>query len=248
MTKNIKRKGVIIAAGIGTRLGDSGQNQAKPMISVAGKPLLIRAIKGLEIAGCHEIIIILGWQAEKIEKEISEKYSGSSSLRFVFNKFYRLKNGISVLNAKSFVEEEFILTMADHIFDKNIMRLISDHHPPPLGATLCVDYKLDTIFDMDDATKVFAEGPIIRAIGKNLKKYNCIDSGLFIGTTGLFDAISRIYEKTGDASLSEGVQLLAKGGKMEALDIKNAFWQDVDTLEMKEHAKGLLLRRGNDSR
>ena len=54
------------------------------------------------------------------------------------------------------------------------------------------------------------------------------------------DAIKQVYQKKGDASLSEGVQLLADKGLMEVLDIKDAFWQDVDNLDMLQHAAKLL--------
>ncbi|MBA4369600.1 MAG: hypothetical protein C0403_18400 [Desulfobacterium sp.] len=123
------------------------------------------------------------------------------------------------------------------------MKLISIHVPQKGGATLCVDYKLDTIFDMDDATKVFAENQVIKCIGKKITDYNCIDTGVFIGTIGLMDAIERVYQQKGDASLSEGVQVLADAGKMQALDIGDCFWQDVDTPEMLNHAEKLLYEK-----
>jgi choline kinase len=130
--------------------------------------------------------------------------------------------------------------MADHILDDDIMHLIRDHHPPKNGATLCVDYKLETIFDIDDATKVLANDALIKKIGKNLNKFNCIDTGVFLGTDGLMKAIDHVYMQKGDASLSEGVQFLANRRLMEILDIKDAFWQDVDNMDMLLHAEKLL--------
>jgi choline kinase len=148
-----------------------------------------------------------------------------------------------VLCARAHVNDEFLLTMADHILDDRIMEMIQNHKPPEGGATLCVDYKVNTIFDIDDATKVFEQGGWIKKIGKEIKDYNCIDTGVFIGTAGLFDAINQIYQTNGDASLTDGVQVLASAGKMEALDIKQAYWQDVDTPEMLEYAEALLHRQ-----
>ena len=93
---------------------------------------------------------------------------------------------------------------------------------------------------MADATKVFEENGLVRQIGKDLKNFNCVDTGVFIGTEGLMRALAYVYDQKGDASLSEGVQLLAQTGRMEVLDIKGAFWQDVDTPEMMAHAETLL--------
>ncbi|UCD31124.1 MAG: hypothetical protein JSV38_09920, partial [Desulfobacterales bacterium] len=121
-----------------------------------------------------------------------------------------------------------------------IMEIVKAYKPSDRGATLCVDYKLDTIYDMDDATKVLAEGSSIKAIGKHLNTYNCIDTGVFIGTPDLMKSIEAVYKQKGDASLSEGVQRLADKELMEVLDIKDAFWQDVDNIQMLAHAERLL--------
>ena len=239
MDNTCKKAGVVLAAGLGTRLS---ANQIKPLVPVGHIELLLRNITHLENIGCRRAIIVLGWQAETIKEYVSSTYSGAIHLKFVYNPEYHLSNGLSVLCARPFVEDVYILIMADHILDKRIMSLVCDHIPPVNGATLCVDYKLNTIFDIDDATKVYAEGTLIKAIGKTLTRFNCIDIGVFVGTGGLMDAIDRICREKGDASLSEGVQALADVDRMAVLDIGSCFWQDVDTPEMLANAEKLLDR------
>jgi len=237
----MKRKGIILAAGIGSRLNVLTQKEViKPLAEVDDLSLLVHTIRSLEVAECAKVVIVLGYKAKEIQEQVLARYNGPVKLEFAVNEHYRLQNGISVLCAQAFISGEFILTMADHILDDKIMHKIRDHHPPAGGATLCVDFKLETIFDIQDATKVLAEESRIKLIGKELKKYNCIDTGVFIGTVGLMDAINQVYQEKGDASLSEGVQLLADKGLMEVLDIKDAFWQDVDNLDMLQHAEKLL--------
>lgn len=237
----MQRTGIILAAGIGSRLNSGHQGDLiKPLAEIDNLMLLGHTIQSLEICGCKKIIIVLGWQAQEVQKQISKHYTGSIQLEFAFNEHYLLQNGISVLCARPLVSGEFVLTMADHILDDKIMSLIRNHEPPEGGATLCVDYKLDTIFDIDDATKVLSNGSYVKKIGKRLTEYNCIDTGVFIGTEGLFEAIDQVYKEKGDASLSEGVQLLADKGQMITLDIKDAYWQDVDNYEMLAHAENLL--------
>jgi choline kinase len=130
--------------------------------------------------------------------------------------------------------------MADHVFGDSVMALARMHSPPGNGATLLVDYKLDTIFDMDDATKVMAKEGRIDRIGKQLTSYNCVDTGLFVCTQGLMEAIDEVYQVQGDASLSDGVQALAAKGLMHVLDVEDGFWQDVDTPAMLAHANRML--------
>ncbi|MFC1862373.1 sugar phosphate nucleotidyltransferase [Thermodesulfobacteriota bacterium] len=235
------KAGIILAAGFGSRLNGMDKSAlVKPLVSVDGYSLLLRTIRSLVLAGCSRVVIVLGYEAKSVEAFILSHYKGPADLIFTFNERYQLQNGISVLCARPFVGKEFLITMADHILDDAIMCYVRKHRPPIGGATLCVDYKLDTIFDINDATKVFEQHGLIQDIGKKIDYYNCIDIGVFIGTSGLFNAIDQIYQEKGDASLSDGVQVLADEGKMETLDIQQAYWQDVDTPEMLEHAKELL--------
>jgi len=236
-----KRIGIILAAGLGQRMGGQKENNtAKPLLIVNEYELLIRTILSHEIACCKEAVIVLGWKADEIKKYINKNYRGNIKLSFVYNKNYRLKNGVSLLCTKPFVRDEFLLTMADHILDEGILKITKDRIPLKDGAALCVDYKLETIFDMNDATKVLTSGKLIKRIGKDLDEYNCIDTGVFIGTQGLMEALDQVYHQNGDVSLSEGVQVLADLGNMEAIDIGDCYWQDVDTPEMLIHAEKIL--------
>jgi 1L-myo-inositol 1-phosphate cytidylyltransferase len=237
------RTGVVLAAGLGSRLDNGGGTVIKPLARVEHASLIGRVLRGLEVAGCVRVVIVLGHAAEQVKSAIAESYQGPLELTFTVNDRYTLKNGVSVLCARDHVGAEFVLTMADHILDDDILRKVRDHHPPTGGATLCVDYKVSEVFDLDDATKVLEEGGKIREIGKSLTQYNCIDTGVFICTTALMDALDAVLSEKGDASLSEGVSRLAAKGTMTVLDIGDAYWQDVDTPEMLAHAEALLARR-----
>lgn len=235
------RTGVILAAGFGSRLaGSDSKTDLKPLTTVNGTPLIYRTIRSLEVAGCSKVVIVLGFGFDEIKKDILDSYTGDVPVEFARNDRFDLSNGISVLAAESFIEDTFILTMADHILSDEMMKLAQRHIPVENGATLLVDYKVDEIFDMDDATKVYSEKGKIKSIGKEIKDFNCIDTGVFVCTKGLLNEIREVYEAKGDASLSDGVQALAQKGKMNTLDIGDAFWQDVDTPEMLEHAEEVL--------
>jgi 1L-myo-inositol 1-phosphate cytidylyltransferase len=236
------RTGVILAAGLGSRLGNGGGPVIKPLARVEHASLLARVLQSLEVAGCSRAVIVLGYAAEQVRSAIAESYRGPLELIFAVNERYLLKNGVSVLCARRYVGNEFVLTMADHILDDAILRKVRDHHPPAAGATLCVDYKVDQVFDLDDATKVLEEGGKIRQISKSLTNYNCVDTGVFLCTPALMDALEAVLAEKGDASLSEGVSRLAAAGTMTVLDIGDAFWQDVDTPEMLAHAEEMLSR------
>jgi choline kinase len=196
-------------------------------------------------------VIVLGHQAEALRASIESTFTPTLPLQLVVNHRYQLANGVSLLAASEHVSDRFIVSMADHVFGAEVMTLAAAHHPPQAGASLLVDYKLETIFDMDDATKVLASGRKLTKIGKQLTEYNCIDTGLFVCSRALLEALGAVYRDQGDASLSAGVQRLAAAGRMTVVDIGSGFWQDIDTPAMLEHAERRLaqleetpLRRG----
>ncbi|MDI6400572.1 NTP transferase domain-containing protein [Balneolaceae bacterium ANBcel3] len=237
------RTGIILAAGFGSRLaGSHNETRLKPLTPVAGKPLLIRTLNSLEMAACHNVIVVVGYGGEEVKKALNEFYSGPLSVDFVFNPHYEKQNGLSLLAAKDHVSNDFVLTMADHVFSDDIMKLAAVHQPPDEGATLFVDYNIEDVFDLDDATKVYVdEKERVVRIGKQLEKFNCIDTGLFIGTQGMIEAGNSLFKEKGDASLSEIVEALAGKKKMNTKDIKESFWQDVDTPEMLAYAEQQLM-------
>jgi len=239
------RTGVILAAGFGSRLeGVSDETRLKPLTPVAGEPLLLRAIRSLSLAGCRRVVIVVGHGAEHVEREVGDAYDGDVEVVFAKNERYDLANGVSVLTARPhLLGDEFVLTMADHVLGDEVMALAAGHHPGPEAATLLVDAKLESIFDMDDATKVLADGGRIVRIGKTIPEYNCVDCGVFVCSRALMDAIQLVFDERGDASLSDGVQALAAAGRMHVLDIGDGFWQDVDTPEMLAHAERVLSGR-----
>ncbi len=232
---------------MGSRLKtETGETRLKPLLEVGGRALIMRVIDSMEDVGCHKIVVVTGFEADTLESALLAEYPdgkvGRATLHFERNADYERSNGLSVLAAKQHLTESFILTMSDHILSKQMVRTAATHHPPQAGATLLVDRKIDEVFDLDDATKVKTQGTQILAIGKQLTDYDCIDTGIFVCTPGLVDAIAAVAAGGRDSSLSDGVQQLSDSGRMEVLDVGDAFWMDVDTPEMRADAEARLAR------
>jgi choline kinase len=233
--------GLILAAGFGSRLeAAKGPSRLKPLLAVAGEPLIVRVIRGMERAGCRRVLVVTGFLADELESELVRAYDGPVDLGFVRNPEYQKSNGLSVLAAAAELKAPFLLSMSDHLLGDDLLALAKNHRPLTGGAALLVDYKIDSVFDLDDATKVRSDGSRLVDIGKQLSDYDCIDTGLFVGTSGLVTALQAVRAERGDASLSEGVARLAQSGRMELLDIGSGFWADVDTPEMLADAEARL--------
>lgn len=232
---------VILAAGMGSRIRAGGADRPKPLVDVGGLPLLKRSILTATRSGVSRFVVILGYEAELIKSAlIDDPQLSELEINWVIHERFELKNGVSVLQARPYVDGEFYLTMADHVVEPGIYRALGEHHLKG-DLALAVDYKLDQVFDMDDATKVKV-GPQseIVEIDKSLLEFDAVDTGVFRCTQGLFDALETVYDREGDASLSQGVKALADQGRAHTVDIGISWWQDVDDLLTRDEAERRL--------
>lgn len=236
---------VILAAGWGSRiqsLGGEEETVSKPLIELSGTPLLERVVQTLKKAGISNFVVVTGYLKERVE-EVAAKLSIQEKVGItcVFNpKWDTLANGVSLLAAKDAVKGSFVLTMSDHAYDWRIAEQLVKEGQQDKAVRLCIDRKIDEVFDIDDATKVVTENDKIVQIDKALADYNAIDIGLFFCTNTIFGALQQAYDKQGDCSLSDGMRILGENGKFGYMDIGEYWWQDVDTPETLVHATEML--------
>lgn len=238
-------KGLVLASGKGSRLGER-RGRPKPLVPVAGVPLLERAITTLHRAGVSEVVVSTGYRGDEVER-FCERVSAERGIpvRCVRNERYEEGNGLSVLAAEAALgEEDFILVMADHVLDPEIAEALAATEPPAGGATLAVDHDVTDRrdVDLDDVTRVSTEGGLVRSIGKHLEPYDGFDTGAFRCTHGVFDALAAAVLE-GDSSLSAGMQRLADEGRLEALPVSGSRWDDVDTPRDHRRTSRRLYRR-----
>jgi 1L-myo-inositol 1-phosphate cytidylyltransferase len=227
---------VILAAGLGTRLHGVSGFLPKPLVPFEGIPLLQHVISGAKQAGIARFVIVIGHQGTMVRRWFAASPLRSTPVTWVQNSEYHKSNGISLLKARPEIDRPFLLLMSDHIFEPKTAESLLQQRLAKNEVILGVDHKLDDIFDLDDATKVVRMGDSIIRIGKNLNSYDAVDTGMFLCTPAVFDALEAVM-KDGNCSLSDGMQHMASHRKLRAYDIEDAIWQDVDTPEMLEFAQ-----------
>lgn len=221
--------GLIIAAGLGSRMHSVAIS--KPLTLVRGASLLEIAARQLSKAGVQRIIIVTGYQAELVEAALPQ-IASATGLEIIPTRVddYTLPNGYSVLAGAALITGNYLLVMADHILDADILCALAKAGAPDRGVTLAVDRRLDNAFvDNLDATYVRTNdcGQIVR-ISKALAEPDAVDCGAFFATVGLAEAISAAIADGRSGSLSEGIQWLADNKRAATIDVGNAFWIDVD--------------------
>ncbi len=232
---------VILAAGEGNRIRGVNGGVPKPLTSLFGLSLIERAILSCRGVGVSEFFVVTGAYEEKVRTHVTDLgLRLGVTVKTVHNPNWRGGNGTSVLTVSPYIKSRFLLLMADHLFDPEILLRLFAASEKNDCCLLAVDRRIDRQPDLRDSTKVQLKGEAITAIGKDLEKFDAIDTGLFICSPYLFDALEETILQ-GDGSLSGGVRRLIASGKILAVDIYDRFWVDIDTGENLSLAKSLLL-------
>ena len=226
---------VILLAGQGSRLRDSDNNFLKPFVPVLGRPLISYTLNLLAYAGIERLHVVIGYESERMMTQLDQLIGSRIRTSYIENPDWRKQNGISALAAAGNVHGPFLLTMGDHLFENAIVDCLLDSFDPQL-LNIAVDRKLEHVFDLPDAMKVQTRRNKVTAISKDLRRYDAIDAGLFICPVGFFDYLEQ-SKRNGDCSLADGVRLMARDGKVRAIDIGASWWQDIDTMDMLWHAE-----------
>jgi len=226
---------VILMAGTGSRLREAHGFVPKALLPIGGRPLVSYAIDSFADAGVEQLLAVIGANGDALFDQLRPLVEPRMKLQTIPNPDWQKQNGISVLKAAGLVSPPFFLAMGDHLFDPAILRTLIEGAKVE-SLNLAIDRKIASIFDLDDAMKVQTQGDRVFQIGKHLKEYDAIDTGLFLCPESLFDYLRRA-QRDGDCSLADGVRLMAADGKVRAIDIEAAWWQDVDTPEMLARAE-----------
>ena len=235
---------VILMAGEGSRLRGFDKTLLKPFVPVLGRPLLCYTIDALIHAGIKKANFIVGYQSGRIIAGVKQLIPSELEPCFIENPEWQKQNGISLLAAANDLTSPFLLTMSDHLLDQSIVGLLLRNAVLD-QLNLALDRKLDLIFDVDDAMKVQTQGDRILKIGKDLTVYDGIDTGLFVCPLDIFDYLERVKSRSRgrDCSLADGVRLMASEDRARAVDIGDAWWQDIDTPAMLASAETQLRTR-----
>jgi CDP-L-myo-inositol myo-inositolphosphotransferase len=204
-------------------------------------------------AGADEFYVVIGYQGERVRLFL-ERLSEQLAIRItpLVNDDWDKENGVSILKARDVLHEPFLLLMADHLFDPNLVRRLTTMTLGDGEIMLVVDRNTrNPLVDMEDVTRVKVEddGPMerkkIRDIGKGLADFNGFDTGIFLCSPAIFKALEQSKEKDGDTTLSGAVQILAAAGHAKAIP-SHGFWIDVDDPAAFRKAEQALLKRLRD--
>ncbi len=122
-------QGLILAAGMGTRLGERTKDIPKVMMDVEGKPLIMYALQRLYEQNVSETIIVVGYKKEYIMEKCGDHYK-EMKLIYVINDRYETTNNVySFYLATEQIHDDLLMVEGDLLFSKELLdRTVADKH------------------------------------------------------------------------------------------------------------------------
>ena len=163
---------LMLAAGMGKRLGNYTKNATKCMVSVNGKTLIEYAIESLIYAGIKKFTMVVGYKKDVLKNFLKGKYP-QIQIDFIDNDVYDSTNNIySLYLARDVLSsDDTILLESDLIFDKEIIREIVSSPEKNLAVVSHFENWMD-----GTVTVLNEEKAIKRIVSKSDFDWNKIDS------------------------------------------------------------------------
>ena len=235
-------KAIIPVAGVGTRLRPHTYSQPKPLIPVAGKPILGFIIDRMVKAGFTEFIFVIGYLGEKIESFVKENYPHLSTHFVIQNKREGLGHAIYLTREFIKPEEELFIVLGDTIFEADI-ESVMQLSTSALGLKKVDDPREFGVAEVDE------DFNILRVIEKpSIPKSNLALVGLYKikESEQLFIALEQIikhaFKTQGEYHLTDAIMLMIQQGIIfKGFKIQN--WYDCGKKDILLETNAILLKK-----
>ena len=118
---------IVLAAGIGTRLAPLTNNFPKPLLNIAGKPILKRIIDDLKKSDQINIInVVVNYQADRIITEINNWYPNDQTIQIIHqNETNGTADAVNSAILQTNIEDNFLVINGDVLFEQNLPSMIN---------------------------------------------------------------------------------------------------------------------------
>jgi UDP-N-acetylglucosamine diphosphorylase / glucose-1-phosphate thymidylyltransferase / UDP-N-acetylgalactosamine diphosphorylase / glucosamine-1-phosphate N-acetyltransferase / galactosamine-1-phosphate N-acetyltransferase len=220
-------KGVILAAGRGTRMRELTDDVPKPMVQVRGKPVLLYIVEGFRAAGINQVLIVVGYRREAIEDYFRDGSAFGLRIRYVEQVVQDGTGKVLELAREFCGADPFLLSYGDILVHQSCYRELVSLAGAEMALTVryANDVSKGGAVYLNEAFEVvdLREKQSPAEVGTHW--YN---AGIYVFRSSVFPFIRNLQRSArGEYELTDPVRALAQTGhKIKALEIKGD-WADV---------------------
>lgn len=232
---------IILAAGMGRRLGDLTKENTKCMVPVNGVRLIDRLLGQLSGLSLKRVIIVVGYKGQELKDYIGHRYDDQLKIAYAENPIYDKTNNIYSLSLvkQQLQEDDTLLIESDLIFSDSLFQMIIADPYPNLALVAKYESWMDgTMVRLD------ADNNIVNFVPKKAFKYEDIDS--YYKTVNIYK-FSRDFSQQKYVPFLEAychalgnneyyeqvlrVITLLDNAELKALPIGNEKWYEIDDIQ-----------------
>lgn len=246
---------IILAAGMGKRLGEYTHENTKCMVEVNGVKLIDRTLEALKNLGLSKTVLVVGYKRQNVKDYIGNDYSGMP-IEYVDNPIYDKTNNIySLYLAKDYLlAEDTLLLESDIIYDPSILKKLLDDPNPNIALVDKYQSWMDgTVVTIDE------DNHITRFIDKTRFKYDEIKDyyktvniykfnrefstkyyvpflsaySIALGNNEYYEQVLRVILHLHDAPL-------------KALPLQGEAWYEIDDVQDLDIAQGMFAKNEDE--
>ena len=231
---------IILAAGMGKRLGALTQNNTKCMVEVNGVSLIDRTLTQLSKLLLSRVIIVIGYKGENLRNYVGDEYKGLK-VEYIDNPVYDTTNNIYSLSLakEELQKDDTLLIESDLIFDDTLFPMIVNNEYPNLALVAKYETWMDgTTVRIDD------DNNIVNFVPKEAFRYEDVD--VYYKTVNIYkfsrefstheyvpflDAYSKVMGNNEYYEQVLRVLTLLHSSTLKALPISDEKWYEIDDVQ-----------------
>ena len=232
----------MLAAGRGTRMRSLTDDCPKPMLPLAGRPMLAHQMERFAAAGIGEVCVVIGYKGHIVREYFDAHPPKGVDLHYVVQT-RQDGTGSAALLARDFTAGgEFLLTFGDILVDAEVYRSLY-----AMATEAQIVLAVKTVDDPYRGGAVYLTGNrVVRIVekppkGASTTKY--ISAGIYVFDHGFFDRLARLQpSQRGEYEMSDAIQAAVVDGDRVLAREVSGFWRDVGRPEDLAPASAYVTR------
>jgi NDP-sugar pyrophosphorylase family protein len=230
-------RAVVLAAGRGTRLGALTADRPKPVLEVAGRPLLLRILDGLVLAGVSEVVVITGYLGEMVRTTVD----AAGLPLHVDYRHQAVPDGTArgvALARDQLADDPFVFAWGDILVDAGNYPAVvaaAEGCDGSLAVNVVDDPWAGAAVDVDEAGYVTG---LVEKPPRGTSRTNYNNAGFGVLPAQIWSDIDALtVSERGEFELPRAIAaLVARGGRLRAVPVIGTWW-DIGTPDDLDDAR-----------